>query len=219
MPRGRLPLTGASAGPPIPAHRAVIDGRLLSRCEVLVVLGIVNKGLEELIRHRYGHATWSRITRRAGVDVTTFTHHQRYPDALTYGLVEAASAELGVAPRQLLHDFGVHWVAYTSRESYGELMALAGDTLPEFLANMDRLHALAAAHMPDMHPPSFSVSEVTEGSLRLRYQSARPGLAPMVEGLLAGLGPRFGMRITSAQVQSRAAGGDHDEFLVTFSPA
>lgn len=183
------------------------------------MLGVINKGLEELIRRRYGNATWSRITRRAGVEVTTFTHHQSYPDALTYGLVEAASAELGVASRQLLHDFGVHWVAYTSRESYGELMALSGDTLPEFLANLDRLHALAAASMPDMHPPSFSVSEVTECSLRLRYQSERPGLSPMIEGIVAGLGPRFGLRVTCAQVKSRAAGGDHDEFLVTFSPA
>jgi hypothetical protein len=40
------------------------------------------------------------------------------------------------------------------------------------------------------------------------------GLTPFVEGLLDGLGSRFGTKLTVTQEQSRESGADHDVFLL-----
>ena len=181
--------------------------------------GLVNKAVEDLITSRFGAERWAAVKQRAGVGVEVFVGMEAYPDEVTYRLVAAASEELGLSPAEVLEAFGEYWTLFTIREGYGELLRTGGRTLAEFLCNLHNLHTHVALSFPNLEPPSFWCTDVTEGSLRLHYQSRRPGLAPMVIGLVRGLGVMFSTAVTVALARSRADGHDHDEFVVRFGPA
>jgi len=155
--------------------------------------GLVNRSIEQLVTDKFGEAAWDRIRERAGIDDSVFLASEQYPDAMTYSLVGAASAELSLTPEQVLEAFGEHWALRTAREGYGSLLDACGRTLPDFLENLPRLHDRIALMMPKLHPPTFSTSLRTPTSIRLHYSSTREGLAPMVVGLLRGLGTMFGV--------------------------
>lgn len=176
--------------------------------------GLVNRALEELIRHEHGDALWEQIKTHAGVDVEVFIRMDAYPDELTYRLVGAASSLLGVPVPDLLRAFGRHWTLYTGREGYGALLDSAGSTLQEVLAHLDDLHVRVGLMYPQLRPPSFYCTDVSPDGLVLHYVSSREGLAPMVVGLLEGLGQRFGQVLSIRALLSRAAGDDHDSFDV-----
>jgi hypothetical protein len=107
-------------------------------------------------------------------------------------------------------------VKYTAEEGYGELMDMSGDNLPEFLQNLDALHARLGITFPKLQPPSFECIETNEDSLTLEYHTHREGLAPMVVGLVKGLGSRFDTEVEVTQTQSKDDGAAHDEFLIHY---
>jgi hypothetical protein len=181
--------------------------------------GLVNKAIEDMVRTHHGDEAWERIRARAGLGAEAFVSMQGYPDAVSYDLVGAASELLGQPADALLEAFGVHWTLYTAQQGYGELFRMGGASFKEFMLNLHALHTRVAVSFPHLDPPSFWCTEVGETSLRLHYQSKRHGLAPMVVGLVKGLGLMFHTAVSITPVHTRADGADHDEFMVTFSPA
>lgn len=176
--------------------------------------GLVNRAVEDLVSERFGLQAWQRIKQRAGLDIELFISMDAYPDDVTYRLVAAASEELGLSAEQLLEAFGEYWILYTAEQGYGELLRMGGDTLLEFLQNLHDLHTHVALGFPQLQPPSFWLTDAGEGSVRLHYQSQRAGLAPMVVGLLKGLGRRFDTPVSVEHACRREDGAAHDEFLV-----
>lgn len=178
--------------------------------------GLVNRGIEEMVRAAGGSALWEAVRVRAVVDDAVFLSTQDYPDDVTYRLVGAAAEVLDLPPAEVLRRFGYYWITYTGKEGYGPLLTLGGATLPEFLGNLDALHSRLALSIPGLKPPSFVVTAVAEQQLRVQYYSTRAGLAPMVIGLLEGLGDMFGTPAIVTHTASREAGGPCDEFLVAY---
>lgn len=182
--------------------------------------GLVNKAIEGLICNRFGEETWEAIKRRAGIDEEGFVSLDSYPDALTYALVGAASEVLATPADKLLEVFGEYWVTYTAREGYGGLLDAAGGDLRTFLMSLNQLHARVRLVAPELCPPSFQCTDVTDSSLVLHYRSRRAGLAPMVLGLLKGLSTRLHTQVEVTHLRkSGEDGADHDEFLVRFAAA
>jgi hypothetical protein len=69
-----------------------------------------------------------------------------------------------------------------------------------------------------LRPPSFTVRDETPTSLTLHYYSERAGLAPLVVGLLRGLGARFNVLLSIEHC--RADGPTpHDVFLLQWTEA
>lgn len=180
--------------------------------------GLVNKAIADMVRTHFGEETWQQIREKAAVEQESFLSMEGYPDDVTHRLVKAGSEVLNLSPAQIMEAFGEFWVQYTASEGYGELMDMCGDSLPEFLQNLDNLHARVGVSFPQLKPPSFNCEEVDESELTLEYRSQREGLAPMVMGLVKGLGNRFDTEVDISQTQSRDAGADHDEFLVKYQP-
>lgn len=178
--------------------------------------GMVNRAIQDLVTERFGAPTWDAIKTRAGVTLEAFVPMEGYEDGVTYGLVAAASEETGIPAHDLLAAFGEYWILYTARQGYGDLLRLGGNSFSEFLSNLHNLHSHVALGFPHLQPPSFWLSDRTETGARLHYQSSRPGLAPMVVGLLAGLGRMFDTPVTVEHAVRREDGADHDEFLVHF---
>ncbi len=178
--------------------------------------GLVNKAVEDLVKTNFGEAIWEEIKAKASVKETAFSSMQPYPDSITYNLVGAATEVLGLTAAQVLETFGEYWVLFTAQEGYGDMLNMAGKTLPEFLQNLDMLHVRVGNLMTDLKPPSFECENITENSLTLHYFSDRPALTPMVVGLVKGLGKRFNTPCEVAILESRDTGHDHDVFAITW---
>ncbi len=176
--------------------------------------GLVNRGIEDLIRTHHGDDAWRRVCAASGFPGDTFSSMQAYPDSVTFGLVAAASTELGLSAHEVLEQFGAHWVRYTGSAGYGALFDLAGSSVAEVLTNLDALHGRIEHTFPDYRMPHFECVRLDDGDLRLIYRSSRDGLAPMVLGLLRGLGERFGTPVTITHTVLRGVDAAHDEFLL-----
>ena len=72
--------------------------------------------------------------------------------------------------------------------------------------------------MPALHPPRFNVEVSNDSEMIVHYFSHRPGLAPMVEGLLDGLAEKFGDTISIRHIP-KGDRSDHDEFEVELQVA
>lgn len=179
--------------------------------------GMVNKAVEDLITDRFGLDKWLAVKERAGVDVDVFLSIEGYPDAITYDLISAASEVLGIAARDILISFGEYWILHTARHGYGHMLEANGRTLPEFLKNLPSLHARVAMIFPDLKPPRFTCSEITEHSMKLHYHSHRPGLTDFVTGLIQGLGNMFKTQVFIEITERKDEGADHDVFLVKWN--
>ncbi len=179
--------------------------------------GLVNKAIEGLVCQVAGQDAWQDIKRVAGIDVDYFISMNPYPDDVTYKLVGAASQVLGLPAEDILQKFGEYWILYTGQEGYGDLLTRSGRNLKEFLMNLDNIHAQVGLSFEKLQPPSFRCTEVDDNSLVLHYYSARPGLGPMIIGLLQGLGKMMNTRVEVAYILNRAEGASHDEFLVRYN--
>lgn len=180
--------------------------------------GLVNRAIEQMVCRDHGEDVWQTIKREAGVDVEAFVSNASYPDDITYRLVGAASKVLQVPAEDILSSFGEYWVLHTALESYGPLMRAHGKTAREFLLKLPQFHARVQMIFPELRPPEFECSDVTEQSLVLHYRTPRPaGLEPFVEGLLKGIGEMFGTPLAVSRVEERAAGADHSTFHVSWT--
>jgi hypothetical protein len=173
--------------------------------------GMINKAIRDLVTSKFGEEKWNEVRRKAGVSDEVFINMVKYPDEATYKLVGAASEVLNT-----LEAFGEYWTVYSAEAGFGHLLDFAGTNLVDFLRNLDNMHTRIQLTFPQLEPPSFKVTDVTDNSLHLHYHSKRAGLAPLVMGMVKGLGKRFSTPVATKLVRSRADGHDHDEFLVTF---
>jgi Haem-NO-binding len=176
--------------------------------------GMINKAIHDLVTSRFGAATWQQMCAKAGVTDANFVNMVKYPDETTYKLVGAASEVLNTPAPAILEAFGEYWTVYSAEAGFGHLLDFAGDNLVDFLRNLDNMHTRVALTFPDLKPPSFKVSDIADGSLRLHYYSDRPGLAPLVVGMIKGLGKRFSTKVEIRLDRARTDGHDHDEFVV-----
>ncbi|QLE48986.1 heme NO-binding protein [Nostoc sp. C057] len=179
--------------------------------------GLVNKAIQDMICKYHGEDTWETIKQKAALeDIDFFIGMDGYPDDVTYCLVEAACEVLSIPAHEILKAFGEYWLTYTAEEGYGELLASAGNSLPQFIDNLDNLHARVGLSFSELRPPSFECEHNSDKSMDLHYQSTRQGLSPMVIGLLHGLAKRFDTKVDVTQISFREQGDPHDIFSIKY---
>lgn len=157
--------------------------------------GLVNQAIKDLVVHEFGVEKWDQICQRSKIGNTDFVSMNYYDDSLTYSLVGSASSVLGLSSDDILKSFGRYWVLYTANEGYGPMMDLFGKSFKECLMNLNNLHARMGMTMPQMSPPRFDFTAISENEYRVQYVSKRSGLCPMVEGLLGGLALKYDMNV------------------------
>jgi hypothetical protein len=181
--------------------------------------GLINRAVQDLVTSRFGAEAWEAVRTKAGVTDPSFLTMVKYPDEVTYALVGAASEILGAPAEVILEQFGEYWTVYSAEQGFGHLLEFAGDNLVDFIRNLDNMHTRIALTFPELEPPSFWCTEVGSEGLRLHYRSSRPGLCPVVIGMIKGLGKRFGTPVTVTLDRPRGDGQDHDQFIVRFCEA
>ena len=178
--------------------------------------GLINSALQNMIREKFGDEQWNKVLARSGVPEDSFLTMRSYDDALTYQLAGAASEVLGAPVETCLEMFGEYWVLETASKSYATLMDASGDTMVEFLGNMNSLHDRITGTFLNYVPPEFRVEELEPPRYRIHYISERKGLTPFVDGLLKGLAIRFGSQLEIHSREDVEAGeGTHTVYEVS----
>ena len=177
--------------------------------------GLVNQGVRDMVIEAGGEGLWQTVRDTAGIDLDEFSSMTPYDDSLTMALVNAASDVLETSAGDLLRGFGKHWIAFTHKTGYGPLMAVSGDSVREFLGNLDQMHARIKISMPDLDPPGFNCMTREDGVIEVSYYSSRFGLVPMVVGLIEGLADRFGETVSIEQTVAKEDVEDPDILEVT----
>ncbi|MFK7994303.1 MAG: heme NO-binding domain-containing protein [Granulosicoccus sp.] len=178
--------------------------------------GLVNKAVEQLVKSQFGDDKWREIAAKANVE-HSFVSMDTYPDKVTYDLVAAASEILDIPPVKILEAFGEHWIQYTVDEGYGQTISMYGKSVPEFLKNMNNLHAQIRLSLPELNPPTITCEETSGGDLLVCYESERAGLAPMLVGLLRGLGKRFSTPVNVEYVPPIEQNQTQEYFLISYA--
>ena len=177
--------------------------------------GLVNKAIQDLVCEKFGEGKWMEIKNLSGFEDDFFIGLNPYPDSLTYALVKNASKVLGADASIVMELFGEYWILYTVNEGYGDMIVLAGDTLTEFLNNLNMLHERVNNIMPELIAPQFYTRNENSNSIELEYHSHREGLSPMVIGLLKGLCKRFGKEnFTVSVIERKAQNGSCEVFKI-----
>lgn len=153
--------------------------------------GLINSALQSMIREKFGDEQWEKVLAASGVPEDSFLTMRSYDDQLTYQLAGAASDVLGAPLETCLEMFGEYWVLEIASKSYGTLMDASGDSMVEFLGNMNSLHDRITGTFINYTPPEFQVEALEPPRYRIHYMSEREGLTPFVNGLLKGLAKRF----------------------------
>ncbi len=177
--------------------------------------GLATKILQDMIVDRYGDDKWAVIHEKSGVEEPMFIQMTCYPDEITYQIVGAACEVLKETPERILFQFGEYWIM-VAEQDYAEMVSFAGKDLVEVLNGVDDIHARASLIFPEMRPPSFKCTHVSDESFRLHYKSVRDGLAPFVEGLTVGLGKRLKTPVDIVHDKRRSDGEEHEQFVVKY---
>ncbi len=177
--------------------------------------GVINKSLKEMVIEQFGIERWESILDRSGVPADSFLSMRSYDDQRTYALAQACADELGLPLADALRAFGVHWVEHTVARDYSALVSAAGNSLVEFLNNLNSLHDKISSTFLDYRPPTFDVTTKAGGEVDILYTSERTGLTPFVEGLMIALGQRFNEPVAILNIESIAVdAGEQSRFSV-----
>lgn len=174
--------------------------------------GLVNRALQQLVCKQHSEQVWDEIRSRAGVAAEVFVRMDSYPDELTHRLVAAAAEVLQTPAEELLKEFGRYWMRYTMIEGYGALLYDLGPTLHDALSALDGMHARVTLLYPALKPPRFRIVHAETDRISLYYDSDRSGFAPMIVGLVEGLGERYRLRVEVQHAERKGQGCDQDRF-------
>lgn len=176
--------------------------------------GLINRALADLVASEFGAERWQAVLLAAQVTDHDFVPMAPYPDYITHDILAAAARELALKPDQLLERLGRFWFGQLE-QGHGELLRGTGRTFTEVLENLDAMHAQVRVNAPEMLPPRFRWVRRSPSEIILHYHSDRPGLEPLVRGLLKALAQRMGIELRIRQRRSRD--DDHSVFELTLS--
>ncbi|RCN43640.1 heme NO binding associated [Ancylostoma caninum] len=126
---------------------------------------------------------------------------------------------------QVWEMYGCFLIEYTMEIGWDELVRSMSPNLKGFLDNLDSLHYFIdhVVYKANLRGPSFRCEENPDGSLTLHYFTGRPGLYPIVKGVLREVARRvfdidINLTITGRTQRSvqLATGGDRIEEHVIF---
>ncbi|XP_045165881.1 guanylate cyclase soluble subunit beta-2-like isoform X5 [Mercenaria mercenaria] len=147
--------------------------------------GQIHVCVRELVEEKFGAEAWKSVLTKSGLDEHDhFLVFHRYEDPVTFKLIGAVCETLGVELPAVLEIFGDYFLQYCLRHGYDKMLKTLGGNFKSFIQNLDSLHALLALTYKNIVAPSFRCETNEDGSLSLHYYTIRPGLYPIVLGLV-----------------------------------
>ncbi|CAJ0596903.1 unnamed protein product [Cylicocyclus nassatus] len=149
-----------------------------------------------------------------------------YSDSDTYLLVDSVAVLAKMTREQVWEMYGSFLIEYTMEIGWDELIRSMSPNLKGFLDNLDSLHYFIdhVVYKANLRGPSFRCEENSDGTITLHYFTGRPGLYPIVKGVLREVARRvFDIEVTlsvtgrtqrSVQMNSGERIEEHVIFLI-----
>merc|ERR1712123_531973 len=133
---------------------------------------------------KYGEDAWDNVRRLANIDTPTFSIHQVYPEQLLGKVAKKTFTTLGCNADEFFEGMGYFFIEFCAQYGYGDVLALLGRELRDFLNGLDNLHEYLKFSYPRIRAPSYFVDQETPQGLMLHYRSKRRGFSAYTIGQL-----------------------------------
>ncbi len=98
---------------------------------------------------------------------------------------------LGVNDSEFFEEMGFFFVEFVGQFGYGDVLALLGRQLRDFLNGLDNLHEYLKFSYPRLRAPSYFCDNETDTGLHLHYRSKRRGFVHYTIGQLRAVAETF----------------------------
>jgi hypothetical protein len=167
----------------------------------------------------FGEDSWNTILSESGCEFDFFLNTHPYTDEVTLSLVSAAARVNKISVDEFLIMLGGFWVLNTAEKYYGTMLLTLGNNVKDFLTNLVTFHNRVEIMYPNMKPPTFQITDITDNSLVFHYISTRKGLKNFMVGLLQGVGKRFNTELSINYLGKETSTQDanHEIFKVSWN--
>lgn len=141
--------------------------------------GLIHVVFKDFIIEEFGEPIWLQIVQRCSLDNDEgILELRQYEDELTLAAIAAGVEVLGVSLETALGLFGGFFVRYLARQGWTSMLSSMGNSLQEFLANLNEMHSVLERDFRSSIFPFFSTYTDDDGRYYLTYSSRRflPGL-------------------------------------------
>jgi len=180
--------------------------------------GLIFENFSGYIKVKYGEDAWDNVRRLSNIDSPTFTIHQVYPEQLLGKLAKKTFTTLGCNADEFFEGMGYYFVEFAAQYGYGDVLALLGRELRDFLNGLDNLHEYLKFSYPRIRAPSYFVDNETPQGLMLHYRSKRRGFTTYTIGQLKAVAETYYKMEMAIEVKESEIKFDtvHVSFQMTF---
>jgi len=180
--------------------------------------GLIFENFSGYIKVKYGEDAWDNVRRLANIDSPTFSIHQVYPEQLLGKLAKKTFTTLGCNADEFFEGMGFYFIEFAAQYGYGDVLALLGRELRDFLNGLDNLHEYLKFSYPRIRAPSYFVDNETPQGLMLHYRSKRRGFTTYTIGQLKAVADTYYKIDMAIEVKESEIKFDtvHVSFQMTF---
>merc|ERR1712198_387338 len=180
--------------------------------------GLIFENFSGYIKVKYGEEAWDNIRRLSNIDSPTFSIHQVYPEQMLGKIAKKTFTTLGCNSDEFFEGMGYYFVEFASQYGYGDVLALLGRELRDFLSGLDNLHEYLKFSYPRIRAPSYFVDNETPQGLMLHYRSKRRGFTTYTIGQLKAVAETYhkieiGIEVKESEIKFDTV---HVSFQMTF---
>jgi len=180
--------------------------------------GLIFENFSGYIKVKYGEEAWDNVRKMANIDTPTFSIHQVYPEQLLGKIAKKAFQTLGCSADEFFEGMGYYFVEFCAIYGYGDVLALLGRELRDFLNGLDNLHEYLKFSYPRLRAPSYFVNTETPEGLMLHYRSKRRGFTTYTAGQLKAVAQTYfktemGIEVKESEIKFDTV---HVSFQLTF---
>jgi len=180
--------------------------------------GLIFENFSGYIKVKYGEDAWDNVRRLANIDSPTFSIHQVYPEQLLGKIAKKTFTTLGCNADEFFEGMGFYFVEFAAQYGYGDVLALLGRELRDFLNGLDNLHEYLKFSYPRIRAPSYFVDNENPQGLMLHYRSKRRGFTTYTIGQLKAVAETYYKIDMAIEVKESEIKFDtvHVSFQMTF---
>ena len=182
----------------------------------IIMYGMVNKAVQNLLLTHPGEDTWQQVKRKAGAANEIFITTQSPRDEVTSKIIGATSEVLEQSTGKILKISGRGWELETAINSYERRLTSGGRTLEEFLKNLPNFHTRVEMMFPTQQPPRVDGADVNPTELQLQYRSDLHGFSSLIIRQLEGLAEMFALELRITQEEGKDGGANHDVIQIAW---
>lgn len=154
--------------------------------------GLINRAIQCFVRDTYSNEVWLDVTRRAGLEFSSFEPMLSYEAELTDQVLATIADVLKKTREELLEDVGTYLVSHPNVEALRRLLRFGGVDFVDFLHSMDELPDRAKLAVDDLDLPAMELREHSQERFSLTCFNSPDGYGHAMMGILRAMADDYG---------------------------